>query len=96
MGGTIRCSYDGCVLNLLEADHKGTGVSVLQCPQCGRNVTIPSSIYSNVVDGGGNFTHVYFSSKDELTAYLKEHADRFLFVGNSNSQISENLWGIVF
>ena len=95
MGGTIRCFNDGKVLDLLEISWKGSGITILQCQDCNRKVTVPSILYTNILRGA-NFTHVFFSSETDLRTYLKDHKERFQFIGNSHSQISEDLWHLIF
>jgi hypothetical protein len=109
MGGTIRCKhgyilrdvgiigqsgylnqvvilqYAGKVRSDLDLEHKNG--------QC--KTLIPRSVYDKI-QAGGNFTHVFLKDKAEYDQYLKDHAERFQYMGLSGSPMSNGMYHLVF
>jgi len=107
MSGTIRCTH-GVVMETVSEN--GGLVVVSASERChvrynqdaGRTSTFTScslSLPKEVYDGvlyGCNFTHVFFKDEAELKEYLKDHAERFQFIGHSSRPLKDGRYHLVF
>jgi len=109
VGGTIRCKH-GSVMELVVQDNENVVVSTPSCHNChvcynqdaGRTSSfmkcilgIPKEVYDKI-QRGCNFTHVFFKDEVELKTYLKDHADRFQFIGRFYSILKDERYHLIF
>ena len=93
--GTIRCQYG----RVLDESKEISSTSVLLyhgddlcSDDC--TVVIDKELHQNILNGA-NFTHIFFSTKEQHSQYMREHEDRFRFVSPSTGTI-ENYIHLIF
>jgi hypothetical protein len=58
-------------------------------------IRLPKIDYQNIT-AGANFTHVFFSSKEELDKFKKQNQDLFSVVGASGTLMPYGLYHLVY
>jgi hypothetical protein len=92
MSGTIRCKH-GHVLTEIGRTEE---VICLETEADDCSVELPLEVYENIQQGA-NFTHVFFTVKEAMDKYLKDHAERFQFVSHASAQLKPgSYWHLIF
>lgn len=56
---------------------------------------IPRKDY-DAIKNGANFTHMFFDSKADMTAYLNNHTKRFQCISHSSSECQNGKFHLVY